>query len=235
MNSKWTAYYRNQTMPLRLLFIVIVQFVIVYGCAEGQRKPSGALPQGWTMLAIQGLGSIGLPPEMEAQSGSYKDRADDFRDAMNQEKPDVVLMPTGVNDGSRNPNEQYARVMFYTDYNNGDLNMPLHYPPTLISKDDLRELTESIKSQMEAGLSMQQGRLLSIDPIRVSQMGAGTALIGKYERQLKDNPPVTVTTYGFQNRSRGHTVIFSYRTRDGKIWKPLFERMLKTLTIEEQR
>jgi len=185
-----------------------------------------------TEVLIESFGSITLPPEMEIQSGNYKNLNDKLKKIMGIESNSVVFQQNGLNEFNNDGFNTYARIMIKTD-----ISPPETYPyinNLNISKKELKDIEKEIKQGIINSLSTMNMIITDWYPIQIGSIGNYAAIIIKYDRQLNNNPEVEVEQYMIFNNDRMHLLIFSNRIDDGYVWKPVFDKVKTSIDIIER-
>lgn len=187
---------------------------------------------------IPNLGYISIPTNMELQGGKYKDFNKANRQTIsNQTGLDLqldsntnIFQPIGLNNAEERGYSTYARVITETDIGKYGDYLGLSSPYSF-SSGELSQISREIYNEMQLDLSHIDIKIIRWDGVRPVKVNNQNALEFSYLRQLNSNPYVVVKIYYFQNNDRVHRLTVSYRQEDKKLWKPLFDKTLNSLTI----
>lgn len=188
---------------------------------------------GWTTIAIKGIGTIDIPPTMEIQAGKYKEFADAYRKIKGYETSDLVIQPKGASNLERDAIRKYARVLISKRVDSESIGIGLHFSFADFTRKDVSELNEvftaQIKSQLPPSTTVTEWYPLELVKVnRMSSMRLG------FKRQLRDNPPVVVYSYKFFDYTKTYELTVSYRETEKSYWKKDLERLVNSFVIEEQ-
>jgi len=140
----------------------------------------------------------------------------------------IVLQQKGLNQFSQSGFGGYARIIIGTEVGKPGDYQPLsgQRPP---SADELKRVDRLLSSLVrQDATAMTGGRVLAIQPSRVTKLGDVYAVVCEYRRQINDNPAVHAFRYYVQNNDRVHTVILSYREQDQAAWEPVYRQVVQT-------
>lgn len=199
-----------------------------------EKQPQAAEPT-FVEYRLRDLGTILIPVTMELQGGDYKAMSDGFSKSQGYDVSDhAIFQQKGLNELKFNEVNTYARVMISTDTASPGSYEKLTRRGTA-TPAELRTIGVSIKQELTGGFEAQGQRLLRWDGASIATVNGRSALKISYLRQLKDNPPVIVEMYMFQNYDRMHRLTISYREQDSAIWKAALERTKNSFTITNVR
>lgn len=185
----------------------------------------------WTKYDIKGFGEIKIPPDMEIQTGKYKELSDKFREINGFKEPQIVFQQKGMNDFKDDAKSSYARVMLKTIIKKkGDFGTLHNFP---VSYQELRDADESFEEQMKAGLKKQNITITEWYPLNYSVVNGMSSILVSYKRQLGNNPEAIVQLYQLHNNDRMHSITLSYRITEKDKWEPLLKKVLKSIIINE--
>lgn len=187
---------------------------------------------------IPSLGQISIPTNMELQAGKYKELNKEYRQVFSDQTGLVlqltgnehIFQPRGINNFDKNALAIYARVIVETDIGKYGDYLRVSSPYSL-SSGELSQISRETYNEMQSSLSPINIKIIRWDGVRPVKVNNQNALEVSYSRQLNNNPYVVVKIYHFQNNDRGHRLTVSYRQEDEKLWKPLFDKTLNSLTI----
>jgi len=94
---------------------------------------------------------------------------------------------------------------------------------------------KEIKASVEKVHSKMGLKLIEWNGIAVVTVNGRTALKTTYLRQLKDDAPIMMVSYRFQNNDRMHSLQFAYTKSQEKKWEPLMTQVLNSFTITNVR
>lgn len=187
---------------------------------------------------IPSLGQISIPTNMELQAGKYKEINKEYRQVFSDQTGLVlqltgnehIFQPKGINNFDKNALAVYARVIVETDIGKYGDYLRLNSPYSL-SSGELSQLSRETYNEIQPYLLPTNNKIIRWDGVRPVKVNNQNALEFSYLRQLNNNPYVVVKVYHFQNNDREHRLTVSYRQEDEKLWKPLFDKTLNSLTI----
>jgi hypothetical protein len=189
---------------------------------------------------LKDLGYISIPKSMEIQSGKYKEFSEDVQKNMSKiykyEISDqrVVFQNIGVNEFDKGAIDDYTRVIIdtkigsYGDYEKLTTNFNA-------SEDEIKETNNQMKKSSEVNLKNSGSRLIKWYGIQILLVNGRTSLKTSFIRQLKENKPVLVTMYQFQNNDRMHSLTFSSQIEDTTKLKLAFMKILDSFEITNVR
>lgn len=190
----------------------------------------------WNKVFIKDTGTIYLPQTLEIQDGVYKKFAEGMTIKLDFEVSDLVAQNKGTNnfEGS----DSFARVMLKTV--NGKKNdfEKLDFDISKYTEYDINEIGNSFKTLILNQFSTlnqkteKEAKLLSWHKPELKIINGSSCLHLEYERQLENNPVVTVNSYIFFNNDKMHTLTLSYRKSDSEQWKDDFIEILNSLKIK---
>jgi len=180
------------------------------------------LQTGWERISIPEVGYIDIPPSLELQDK----KKNPMLSAANQNV--LYIQQKGLNDFKQSSFGTYVRVIIETEIS-GDNEYEKLDTKYYVSKTELKELDEILKSQFENPYT----KIIDWFPISTVDINNIRALLIHYTRigNTKDKYPVDVKIYKFQNYDRLHIVTVSYRIRDKYKWNSALEDVLKSFTI----
>jgi len=185
---------------------------------------------------IAGVGQISIPSCMEEQTGMYKKMSKVFERqveaAMGVDIPGekVVFQQKGLNDLNQAGFATYARVIIETETAASGSFYRLHSRYS-VSPAELAEINNEMKNQIEQIFYGTNIRIISWYGVSFVNVNGVKAMKVSYLRQLENQPYVLVNSYKFQNYDRMHTLTLSYRKQDEKIWKPLYAKIVNSISI----
>ena len=203
---------------MRQLFNSTILFFIVSFCFSQQPL----LRNGWQRITIPDVGFIDIPQSLELQDKEKNPMSN----VTNQD--DLYIQQKGLNNFQQSAFETYARVIIETEIS-GDGEYETLDSKYYASSSELKELDEILKPQFENPYT----KIIDWFPISTIDINDIRALLIHYTRvgNTKDEFPVDVKMYKFQNYNRLHTVTISYRIRDKQKWAKSLNDVLKSFTI----
>ncbi len=196
--------------------------------------PPPELPAVWQRVQIPQLGTIDIPPTMEGQGGSYARVSQALgRSLLNIDVGDserVVIQQKGLNAFDPSARQSYVRVILETDLGNaGDFEfLTTRFDATA---DELAEISTLFRTQAENEFT----KILQWDAPSLELVSGMRAIRLSYRRQFKNNPPVRVALYIFQNDDRMHRLTMSYRESERAKWLGDFPAILSSFRITNVR
>lgn len=99
------------------------------------------------------------------------------------------------------------------------------------SQADLKEVTvETLKVLQKLEASGSGLKIIEMLPARIERVGGLNALVTSYRRVgVNESVPWHVTQYKIPAGSREILMTLSYRERDGIMWRPILERVKKSI------
>jgi hypothetical protein len=190
---------------------------------------------GWDKIEIQGVGTIDLPPILEIQGEKFKklkeERGKNFSSIVISE-PKLVLQPKGVNDFDQNSLKRYARVILdFVDGNPGDFSRLTD--KLQFNSQEFTELNNDFKQQLTDGFKGTELRMTKWYPVKIVEINGMQCININYERVLREEAPVVVNVYRFQNYDRMHSLTISYRASEKGYWDDTLNKVLKSFKITD--
>lgn len=143
-NNPTTSIGQAHLRKLAHFFLVIFQVItclLACGCSSDVSE-QGITLNGWERIEIPGVGSIEIPDSMEVQDDEYQDA----KEAVTGTDSDTfIIQQAGLNEGSDEAMNTYARIMISCDQGSSD-----DYPPPTSS---LRGALMTRRSQRSIRLS----------------------------------------------------------------------------------
>jgi len=229
----------KQVFTAKLLFISLTLVPVLVNCQEID------IPQGWTLIEISELGSIGIPPTIELRDDDsfVALLADDFRNSLITKKkieiikPQLTFQPKGVTSFDKDAIAKYARILITVD--KGDQGEFLSNREVLdLTKSELDQLNSMYRQSFEVDakkLGEGQLKLLSWETISVVKINDMAAIKVAYLRQAMSNPPVYVQTYNFLNSDERIEITLSYRDNEKHLWAEDFEASINSFRYFKKR
>lgn len=191
--------------------------------------------QSFTEFKLNGLGNLLIPDSMELQSGAYKRLSGGFsKDLGYDVSGEVIFQQKGLNDFNFGQVSTYARVMIVTEIETLGSYRKLS-SKIRMSARELQATGDALRKQLAREFQSLDIRMLKWDGVSVVSVNGQNAIKVTYLRQLKENPPVHVEIYTFENNDRVHRLTISYRQEDAKIWKDALGRTLNSFRITNIR
>lgn len=181
----------------------------------------------WTTVKIEGVGSIGLPPNMEIQGGDYKEISERYKEINGISSSPIIFQQKNLNDFEHNGFQTYARVFIRTENgSNGDYKKLSEIP----TQTEAIEINSTFKNEIESGAPRANARILEWYPAKVTKLNGQNAIKVGYKRQIGNNKPVVSTIYLFQNNDRRHIITFEYRLDDNN-WASTFSTINSSVKL----
>lgn len=183
------------------------------------------------LISIKNLGEMLVPSNLEVQEGSYKEMNKKLSMIYGYEydADKLVLQQKGLNEEKPDSKRTYVRVLFSTFQGKpGDFGT--YKKRTQLSISDLNELNTFYKGQIEKQL-LDGTKLIKWNGVTTKFINNVNCIVISYERQLSDNPIVTVEQYIIENNDKIHSIVASYRKKETPKWKPVIEDILNSLKI----
>ncbi|WP_291911818.1 hypothetical protein [Chitinophaga sp. CB10] len=181
----------------------------------------------WTTLKIEGVGTIGLPSNMEVQGGIYREITDRIKEINGINASRVIFQQKNLNSLDKNSFQTYARVFIRTEQGSvGDFKKLSE----TITKAEANEVNATFKSKIEGEALRANASILEWYDAKVLTLNGLSAINFGYKRQIGSNKPVIVEIYMLQNNDRFHTITFERRL-DGNDWEGTFNGIKSTIKI----
>ncbi|MDQ0110509.1 hypothetical protein J2T02_005661 [Chitinophaga terrae (ex Kim and Jung 2007)] len=181
----------------------------------------------WTTLKIEGVGTIGLPSNMEVQGGIYREITDRIKEINGINASRVIFQQKNLNSLDKNSFQTYARVFIRTEQGSvGDFKKLSE----TITKAEANEVNATFKSKIEGEALRANASILEWYDAKVLTLNGLSAINFGYKRQIGSNKPVIVEIYMLQNNDRFHTITFEHRL-DGNDWEGTFNGIKSTIKI----
>lgn len=186
----------------------------------------------WSKINIKDVGFIYISPELEIQSGSYKDLSDEnYTKATGSfDKNRVIIQQKGLNQSDKEAMKTYVRIIISTDYGKSNDYLKLD-----------EQVNMKLKDVLEIDKEMEQGMIKTLKNINIKLLEWNTMVFTNlnfqnctkisYKRQLKKEPPVIVNQYLFQNYDRMHKLTVSFREEEKDKWEKLLNETINTFKI----
>jgi hypothetical protein len=221
----------KQVFTAKLLFLSLIFVPVLVNCQEID------IPQGWTLIEISELGSIGIPPTIELRDDDsfVALLADDVRNSLITRKkieiikPQLTFQPKGITNLNKDAIAKYSRILIIVD--KGDQGEFLSNQEVLdLTKSELDQLNSMYRQSFEADAKKMggQAKLLEWTPIKVVKINGMAAIKIAYLRQALSNPPVYVQTYNFLNSDERIEITVSYRDNEKHLWAEDFEASINS-------
>jgi len=186
----------------------------------------------WTTIKIDGLGSIGLPPNMEIQGGAYLEINNKIKEINGISASKVIFQQKNLNSGNFKSFETYARVFIRTEKGSSGEYQKLKN--SSLSANEVKEINDAYKSEIYGSATLVNATILEWYPARMGTLNGYKCLTMGYKRKVGTNSPTLSTLYFFQNYNRTHILTFEYRIVDADTWQTTFNQIKNSLTIKEQ-
>jgi len=230
-----------------VFFIISLSLIINQSCKppkeyESQlEKPKVESSQGstdtvsdfkdWVEYSIKGFGEISIPPEMEEQSGKFKEFNEKNRHLNGFSEEQIVFQQKGLNKFESDSKNTYARVMIKTIIGKKGEYSDLSEAP--ISNSELEDFEGEYKKEFEKNMKKQNINITKWYPIQIADINGNMAILTSYNRTLSNNPEAYVRMYQFFNNDRYHFVTLSFRITEKEKWETLFDKILNKIKIVE--
>ena len=210
-------------MNHKVFYLLIMSSIFCSNICYSQKEP--------IKYTIDNVGYIFVSPELELQSGDYKEYTESYPQVG---KGWVIFQQKGLNEYSPSAMGHFVRIMVYTIMGNkGDflkVNADMD-----VSVSDLDNLNSTLKRQC-----IQENESMGIEVLLwygVSVERINNQNCVKYSCLTKygTNPPVEAAYYMFQNDDRVHLVSISCRKKDKDIWWPILMKSLNSFKITNIR
>lgn len=183
-------------------------------------------------VKVEGVGSFILPSNMEIQGGVYREINDNMKEINGISASKVIFQQKGLNSINTNGFNTYARVFIRTENGkNGDYQKLNSFS---LTPSGLKEVEQAYKTELYNTAASGNALILEWYSATVSSLNGYKCVTMGYKRKLGENPPVSVRFYLFHNYNRMHILTFEYRISDEAIWKPTFEKIKNSFTINQQ-
>lgn len=100
-----------------------------------------------------------------------------------------------------------------------------------ITKQELKAMEDEIRTGFEQQFRNTPIKILEWYPIEPQNINKMQTITFSFKRQLKDNPPVIVKYYLFQNYDRLIRLTVSYRLQEKTIWEDLLKKSVNSFHI----
>ncbi len=219
----------------RVPHFVIFQIILIFIQLAVGDSALVILPANWQRIQIPDMGTIDIPPTMEVQSGTIAEFSKEFGKQFNVENNSsptgkIVIQQKGLNALDPEAKKVYIRIIVETQIGTPGEFEKINSPCT-ISQEDLGEISSTFRNQAKNMSGTFPNKILQWDNPTIDTINGIQAMKVNYIRQLKDNPPVKVTTYYFQNYDRMHTLSISYRLSEQDRWINDIPLILKNFRI----
>ncbi len=215
-------------MYLKYLIVFLVS--LASSTADYPVAPPELLVE-WQRVQIPDVGTIDIPPTMEIQGSTLSKISKELGKQFIQqsefpESGQVTIQQKGLNALDPEAVKLYVRIMVQTNKGHpGDFEtLNSRYD---VTQEELREISILFRTQIEN----QFIRILQWDDPSVEFISGMQSIQLSYRRQIKDNPPVRVATYIFQNYDRMHHLTMSYRESERNRWLSDFPSILESFRI----
>jgi hypothetical protein len=186
-------------------------------------------------ISIDFFGEIVLPIELELQEGKLKMLTDDFllKILDNSENHKcVVLQQKGLNSSEENSFKTYVRVVIVT-YTGENGSYKILSETNNLNKEDIENYKKNFETDRKNNWPLTNNKLISSNEPYISKIGNYYCTKHNYTRQMGESPPVFVEVIRVQNNDRVHLITFSYRIKDELLWKPVLEKVYKSINIKK--
>ena len=185
----------------------------------------------WHRVQIPDVGTIDIPPTMELQGATLTELSKEYTKQLipqtdSSESGRVTIQQKGLNSLDPEAVKLYIRIMVQTNMGKpGDFEtLNSRYE---VTQDELREISNLFRTQIDNQLI----QILQWDIPTVELISGMQAIRLNYRRKMKDNPPVRVAIYIFQNYDRMHQLTMSYRESERNKWLRDFPTILTSFRI----
>ncbi len=185
------------------------------------------------ILKVDYFGEILLPEELEIQAGTFKELNDGYIKTIlgdRENHQSLVFQQKGLNSSDLNSFKTYARVLIDT-YKGEKGTHKLLSEKNNLTKDDIDFYNNNFASQVQNLWPNAKQKLISSNETTIDKIGKKYCTKHTYIRQLESSTPVLVEVYRVQNNDRVHLISFSYRTKAETQWKPIMDKVLKSIKI----
>jgi len=184
----------------------------------------------FSTVKIEGIGSVGLPSNMEIQGGAYKEISDKIKEINGVNASKVIFQQKNLNNFDGGSMQTYARVFIRTEIGTtGDFKKLSES----LSQSEADEVNSTFKSQIESEAPRANAKVLEWYKATTTTLNNQNAIKYGYKRQIGVNKPVLVEVYMLQNNDRLHIITFEYRLDDNN-WSPTFKSIKATVKIMQK-
>lgn len=183
-----------------------------------------------TTVNIDGVGSIGLPSNMEIQGGSYKEMSDKSKAINGITASKVIFQQKNLNNYKSSSFDTYARVFIKVQKDNLGSFKKISED---LTQSEANEVNSTFKSQIESEAPRANAIILKWNPAIITKLNNQNAIKFGYKRQVGSNKPVLVEIYMLQNNDRLHTITFEYRLDDNN-WEATFSNIKSSIKITKK-
>lgn len=186
----------------------------------------------WYEVDISGEATFMAPPALEIQAGNYKEKIDAWKRKHRVDESNVILQPTGVNDGSSEAINNYARVLVNLVTDPSTEFPGCGFDRTSIKKDVMDILTQSTDEEI-AKVRGVGGTVKRVGRTEIYRTSKCAMVHRSYDRKsaLKNKPDVRVHAFMVFGRRSALQITMSYRIDQESYWYPLYKQILETVTV----
>jgi hypothetical protein len=184
-------------------------------------------------VKIAGHGTINLPSNMEIQAGQYKETMEKIKEINGVAASKVIFQQKGLNTKSQDALKTYSRVMIKTELTGDGLNQKLY--ETKYSPSEIDAVNSKYKDEIYSSAKTYNAEILEWTSAKFIKVNNMPCITFGYKRKMGSNPPVQITFYLFENYNRQHLLTFEHRISDEDVWKPTFEKVLASYSIQKQK
>lgn len=217
----------------------IISVILTLVCVS---QPAAAQDRSWQTVSIPEICTFQIPPTMEIQKGTYKQRKQVVADVLEIELPPdgVVALPKGSNAYDPRAPKPCCRILVQTiqgkrgEYETIDT-------PLAFSQAELREVNAMLKQQLQQETARMVSKeikikmeILSLPPAKIVRVGGADALRLAYKHSLNGASPVLVNIYSIQNNDRLHKITISYRISEKKMWAADMDKVIDSFKFKKR-
>lgn len=230
-NNPTTSIGQAHLRKLAHFFLVIFQVItclLACGCSSDVSE-QGITLNGWERIEIPGVGSIEIPDSMEVQDDEYQDA----KEAVTGTDSDTfIIQQAGLNEGSDEAMNTYARIMISCDQGSSDDYPPDEFAPGCLDDAEVSALDQAIEEAMRVRSPETGIQILDWHPLEFMEINGRPCMHIDYTRIGDEGETTQVDMYAFPCDDRLVNVTVSYRISDAAQWKSDLEEALNTLKIE---
>jgi hypothetical protein len=183
-----------------------------------------------TIVKIEGVGTIGLPSNMEIQGGAYKETLEKYKEINGFSASKVIFQQKNLNNYNKQSFDTYARVFIRIEKGISGSYKKLNES---LTQSEANEINTTFKNEIESSASNANATILEWYPASITKLNNQNAIKVGYKRQIGNNSPVLVSIYLLQNYDRRHIITFEYRL-DKYNWQTTFTEIKSSINIKKK-
>jgi len=198
------------------------------GSSEHYSSPLPLLKTDWTRVKIPDVGTIDIPPSMEAQGVENRGQADDS--GVNSDS--FIIQQKGMNNILTNKEigSNASIIVNETTGAAGDYDS-LDFDISEWTQSDISDLNDKFKEQVQSQFEGTSVQLQEWYPLQLEIDNGMSDIHVQYARTFEDNPSVLVNQYIFQNSDKMYTLTFSYEIDEAKTWAADLDYSFSTFRV----